>query len=103
MRHILMIDDTFCLVDYGLLEGRDIFFFNCVYYVFLLIDGWLAISSALYETLLDHLFNLGEIGGFFMNFRLAFNIISISVPFIIWKERNMKDFYNKTEQIISLG
>jgi len=22
-----MIDDTFCLVDYGLLEGRDNFFF----------------------------------------------------------------------------
>jgi len=46
----LTIDDTFCLVDYGLLEDRDNYFFNCVYYVFLLIDGWLAISRALYEN-----------------------------------------------------
>jgi len=73
MWHILTIYDTFCLVDYGLLEGRDkIYFFNCVYYVFFLIDGWLAMSSALYETLLDHPIQFGGDWWIFLEFSLGF-------------------------------
>jgi len=36
----LTIDDTFCLVDYGLLEGRDIFFLI----VFIMFSFWLMVG-----------------------------------------------------------
>jgi len=84
--------------------GSRSFVFSCVFYgqLWLLISGWLDISTILQGSLFEHFLLFGGLGGFSNKSHLYFNIIWISALFTIWKDRNMRHFHNKLEQLISL-
>jgi len=103
-RNILDYNDTFWSTACGLVGNQDHLFFSYVFYgqLWLLISGWLGISTTHQGSLFDYYFQFGGLEGFSNESRLAFNTIWISVLFTIWKDRNRRHFHNKMEQLLSL-
>jgi len=103
-RNILDYNDSFCSAACGLVENQDHLFFSCAFYgqLWLLISGWLGISTTLQGSLFEHFLQFGGLGGFSNKSQMPFNRIWISALFIIWKDRNRRHFHNKSEQLLSL-
>jgi len=103
-RHILAATNILCSNDCGCLEVIDHLFLQCDFVgrLWSLISGWLGFGTTHHSNILDHLLQFGGLGGFFKNCRLTFNIIRIWVLYIIWKERNARNFNLKDDLLPSL-
>jgi len=86
-RNILDYNDSFCLTACGLVEDYDHLFFSCAFYgqLWLLISGWLSISTTLQCSLFEHFLPFEGLRGFSNKSRLVFNIIWISTFFYYLK------------------
>ena len=103
-RNILDYNNFFCSAACRFVEDQDHLFFSCAFYgqLWLLISGWLGISTTLHGSLFQHFLQFGGFGGFSNKSHLTFNIIWILALFTIWKDHNMRLFHNKSEQLQSL-
>jgi hypothetical protein len=103
-RNILDYNDSFISATCGLVEDLDHLFFSCAFYgqPWLLISGWLGISTTLQGSLFENVRQFGGFGDFSNKSRLAFIIIWISSLFTIRMDCNMWHFHNKSKQLLSL-
>jgi len=93
-RRVLDVSQISCSAVCGGLEDRDHLFFMCDFYgrLWLLKSGWLGISTVLHGNILAHSTHFGGLGSYSKNSPTTFNIISILVLFIIWKDCNKRIF-----------
>jgi hypothetical protein len=83
--NILDYNDSFCSAACGLVEDHDHLFFSCAFYaqLWLLISGWLDISTSLQGSLFEHFLQFEGLRGLSNKSHLTFNIIWISTLFTI--------------------
>lgn len=75
--HILALYDNIFSAHCGYAENRDHLFINCNVFcsLWLLILGWLDISTTLHGNIQNNLLQFGSLNGFSKNSRLFFNTI----------------------------
>lgn len=103
-RHNLANTDNLCSIGCDNVEDQDHLFFqyNFSGQLWYLTSGWLGITFVSQGELHAHSIQFGGLGGFSKKSHTTFNIVSISVLFIILKEHNKRIFNNMTSSLLAL-
>jgi hypothetical protein len=86
-RRVLSLNDQISSGGCGLNEDRDHLLGTCDFYgnIWKEVSFWLGFSTVAQQYLLDHFIQFASLGGFSKHACLAFNIIWLSVMWVIWK------------------
>lgn len=68
-----------------------------------IISIWPGFSTEFQEKLLDHLLQFGVQDGLSKNVWMFLNTIWLYVIWVIWKERNTRNFHNKEKKLQALS